>query len=101
MANYAVYILSSKTRRLYVGVTKDLKRRVYQHKAGLVPGFTTQYRINQLIYFELTPNIRAAIQREKEIKGWSRKKKIRLVESMNLGWIDLAADWFSPASIGR
>lgn len=101
MATYAVYILCSKTRRLYIGVTNNLKRRVYQHKVGLVPGFAAHYRINQLVYFELTPNIRAAIQREKEIKAWSRKKKIRLVESMNLGWIDLAADWFSPTSIGR
>ena len=98
MATYAVYLLCSRTRRLYIGVTNDLKRRVYEHKAGLIPGFTAKYRINRLVYFEQTANIGAAIQREKEIKGWSREKKIRLVESTNLGWIDLAADWFAPAS---
>jgi putative endonuclease len=79
-------------------VTNDLKRRVYEHKAGLISGFTAKYRIDQLVYFEQTPDIRAAIQREKEIKGWSRKKKTRLIEGTNLGWIDLAADWFARAS---
>jgi putative endonuclease len=96
MATYAVYLLCSSTRRLYVGVTNDLQRRVYEHKAGLIPRFTAKYRIDQLVYFEQTPNISAAIQREK-IKGWSRKKKILLIESTNLGWRDLAADWFPRA----
>jgi putative endonuclease len=101
MANYSVYVLCSNTRRHYVGVTNDLRRRIYEHNAGLIPGFTARYRINQLVYFELTPNILAAISREKEIKGWSREKKFRLIESTNLGWIDLAADWFSPTSTRR
>ena len=94
MASHSVYIVSSKTRKLYVGVTNDLKRRIYEHREGLVPGFTAKYRIKRLVYFEQTPNITAAILREKEIKGWSRQKKIRLVQSVNLGWLDLAADWF-------
>ena len=93
MANCAVYVLSSKTRKLYVGVTSDLKRRIHEHRAGVIPGFTSKYRINQLVYFEQTPNINAAIQRERQIKGWSREKKVHLIESSNLGWVDLAADW--------
>ena len=96
MANYAIYVLCSRTRRLYIGVTNDLKWRVYEHKHGLTPGFAARYCINRLVYFEQSANIRAAIQREKEIKGWSREKKVRLIESTNLGWVDLAADWFGP-----
>lgn len=80
MSTFSVHILSSKTRKLYVGFTSDLRRRVYEHKVGLVPGFTSLYRINRLVYFEQTPNARAAIEREKQIKGWSRKKKIDLIE---------------------
>ena len=92
MSSFAVYILSSHGRKLYVGGTSDLHRRIYEHKMGLIPG--TLYRINRLVYFEQTSNSRAAIEREKQIKGWSRKKKVRLIEATNLGWLDLAADWF-------
>jgi putative endonuclease len=70
---------------------------VYEHKMGLVPGFTSLYRINRLVYFEQSPNSRAAIEREKQIKGWSRKKKISLIEEANVGWLDLSADWYEPA----
>jgi putative endonuclease len=96
MPEFAVYILSSDSRRLYVGVTSDLLRRVGQHKLELIPGFTTRYQIKHLVYFELTPNVRAAIEREKEIKSWTREKKIRLIEKGNPGWLDLAVDWFPP-----
>lgn len=103
MSSFSVYILASRTRKLYIGVTSNLHGRVYAHKAGLTPGFTSKYRIDRLVYFETTPNSRAAIEREKQIKGWSRKKKIRLIEETNLGWIDLAANWYvpNPAQVDR
>ena len=81
-----------------MGVTSDLLRRVYEHKLGLIPGFTSAYQINRLVYFEQSPNSRAAIEREKQIKGWSRKKKIRLIEGTNVGWLDLSADWYEMAA---
>jgi putative endonuclease len=94
---FFVYMLASHSRVLYVGVTRDLLRRVYQHRLGEVPGFTRRYRVTRLVYFEETPSARAAFDREHEIKGWSREKKIRLVESVNAGWLDLAEDWFPKA----
>jgi putative endonuclease len=91
---YYVYILASDSRVLYIGVTNDLRRRVYQHKTRVVPGFTRRYSVNRLVYFESTPNVRAAIEREKTIKSWIRERRIRLIESVNAPWLDLAADWF-------
>jgi putative endonuclease len=91
---FHVYILASQSRVLYTGVTRDLLRRVYQHQLGEVPGFTRQYHINRLVYFEQTPSARSAFDREHQIKGWSRYKKVALIESVNAGWLDLAADWF-------
>jgi putative endonuclease len=93
-ARFFVYILSSKSRVLYTGVTRDLIRRLYQHRLGLVPGFTSRYHVTSLVYFEETPSARAAFERERQIKGWSREKKVQLIESSNAGWLDLAADWF-------
>jgi len=89
-----VYILASLSRRLYTGLTSDLLRRLHEHRTGVPPSFTTRYRITRLVYFEQTPNARAAIERETEIKKWSREKKIRLIESTNTGWLDLAEGWF-------
>lgn len=94
---FFVYILSSRSRVLYTGVTRDLIRRVNQHRLGLVPGFTRRYRVTRLVYFEETPSARSAFARERQIKGYSRAKKLRLVESINQGWSDLAADWFLKA----
>jgi putative endonuclease len=93
---YAVYILASHSRVLYVGSTSDLVRRVYQHRTRSVKGFTQRYDITRLVFFEQTPNSRAAVEREQELKGWRRAKKVRLIESVNPGWLDLAADWFEP-----
>jgi putative endonuclease len=90
-----VYIVASQSRVLYTGITSDLRRRVYQHKHGLIPGFTHQYRVHRLVYFESTSHIRAAIERERQIKSWRREKKLRLIESVNAGWLDLSADWLS------
>ena len=92
MRQFFVYILASKSRRLYVGVTNDLERRVYEHRARQVT-FTSRYRIDRLVYFETTGNPAAAIEREKKIKGWLRSRKIDLIESMNPTWRDLAASW--------
>ena len=88
---YFVDILSSRTRRLYVGVTNDLERRVAQHKRRNVWGFTSRYNVDRLAYYEETSDIRAALERERHIKGWVRVRKIELVESMNPSWEDLAA----------
>ncbi len=90
---YFVYLLSSHSRALYTGVTNDLVRRVAEHRAGLGSRFTAKYRITRLVHFEATENAYAAISREKQIKGWSREKKLRLVERMNPDWRDIAVDW--------
>jgi putative endonuclease len=94
---FTVYILASLSRRLYIGVTGNLLRRLHEHRTGILPSFTTRYHITRLVHFEQTPNARAAIERETEIKKWSREKKIRLIESTNAGWLDLADGWFDHA----
>jgi len=88
-----VYLLTNKPRStLYVGVTNDLVRRVFEHREGLVKGFTTRYGLRMLVYFERYDSSRAAIQREKNIKHWPRLWKLRLVESANPQWRDLYND---------
>jgi putative endonuclease len=89
-----VYILASRSRNLYTGVTSNLERRLAQHRSGLVPGFTKRYRIFRLVHYETFGDIRLAIAREKEIKTWRREKKIWLIKGNNPLWKDLAADWF-------
>jgi putative endonuclease len=80
---YWVYILASRSRVLYTGVTNDLARRVKEHKQSLIPGFTKQYRVTRLVHFEQFGDIRDAIAREKQIKGWVRARKIELIEARN------------------
>jgi putative endonuclease len=82
--------MTNKSGTLYTGVTSNLERRIYEHKHHLVNGFTKKYKIGKLVYFEETNDINAAISREKQIKGWLRKRKIALIESMNPGWKDLS-----------
>mgnify|MGYP002355119862 CR=1 FL=1 len=94
MKTYYVYIMASINKRLYVGVTNSLERRIYQHKLKRNDGFTSRYNIIKLVYFESTDDISYAIAREKQIKGWLREKKIALIESMNPQWQDFSADWF-------
>jgi putative endonuclease len=89
-----VYIFSSAARVLYTGSTSNLIRRMYQHRHGLIPGFTSRYAVPRLVFFECTPNAAAAVAREREIKSWTRAKKIDLIASVNAGWLDLATDWF-------
>jgi len=93
---YCVYIMTNRYNTvLYTGVTNDLNRRVYEHKQHFVKGFTAKYNIEKLVYYEVTPDITAAIEREKKIKGGTRKKKIDLIKSINPEWRDLAEDLLS------
>jgi putative endonuclease len=94
MNNYYVYILASKYNgTLYIGVTNDLERRVYEHKQNLVEGFTKKYKIHTLVYYEDTGEINVAIEREKILKKWDRIEKIKLIESVNPEWKDLSLDF--------
>ena len=86
--------MSSMSGTLYTGITSDLEKRVYQHKHKLADGFTKRYNVDRLVYYEETTDIEVALEREKEIKGWRRSKKISLIESHNPTWMDLAEDWF-------
>ena len=95
MRTYYVYIMSSWSRCLYIGVTGDLVRRVGQHK-GLLPyepGFPRRYRVSRLVYFESTGEVHAALAREKQLKGWLRSRKLALIAGMNPQWNDMAAAW--------
>lgn len=89
--SYWVYILASRTRVLYVGVTNDLARRVAQHRAGEGSAFTKRYCVHRLVHAEEYPDVRDAIRREKELKGWRRDRKLALVEEANADWEDMAA----------
>jgi putative endonuclease len=92
MRQYYVYILASLSRVLYVGVTNNLQRRIREHKRGVVPGFTRNYHVTTLVYFESTSDVRAAIAREKQLKRWPRQRKVRLIEAGNRDWRDLSVD---------
>ena len=90
---YFVYILTNWNNKvMYIGVTNDLHKRVYQHKNKLIDGFTKKYNVNKLVYYEATEDIRSAIAREKQLKGWIRKKKNNLVTAINPEWKDLGTD---------
>ncbi len=91
---YYVYVLSSRSGVLYVGVTNDLQRRVWEHRTGAVDGFTKRYRVHRLVWSESGGAIMAAIEREKQVKAWRREKKVALIVAGNPAWDDLAADWF-------
>lgn len=93
MNGYYVYILTNRSKTIYTGVTNDLQRRLYEHRNKMIPGFTSKYRIDKLVYFEETNDIKVAIAREKQIKGWLRAKKIALIESINPQWEDLSKEW--------
>ena len=91
---YFVYILTNKhNTTLYTGVTNNLERRLYEHKNKLVEGFTKRYNLDKLVYYEATSDVRSAIEREKQIKGWTRAKKDCLIETINPQWRDLSLDW--------
>ena len=91
---YFVYILSNwDDSVLYIGVTGNLERRLYEHRNGLVDGFTKKYNVHKLVYFENTNDVYSAISREKQLKKWNRSKKNNLISQLNPGWIDLSKDW--------
>ena len=95
---YYVYILTNKNNSvIYTGVTNNIERRIYEHKQKLVKGFTSKYNVTKLVYLEETKNINDAIEREKQIKGWLREKKIELINSVNQEWVELAQDILDPS----
>ncbi len=96
---YYVYMMQSSSRRaLYIGLTRNLERRVWEHKHSRIERFTSQYNAHRLVYYEEFHDVRAAIYREKQLKGWTRAKKNWLVERVNPEWKDLSAEWFTQVS---
>lgn len=94
MKNYYVYILSNKTNKvLYIGITSDLKHRIYQHKNKLIDGFSKKYNVTKLVYFEETNDVQVALSREKQLKKWRREKKDWLINQSNPDWLDLSNEW--------
>ena len=93
MKTYHTYIMASNSFTLYVGMTNNLKRRVREHKSKQVKGFTSRYNINKLVWYETTTDVRSAIARENQLKGWRRDRKVDLITSMNPEWRDLSRDW--------
>ncbi len=98
---FFVYIMASKSRRIYTGVTNNIERRAAQHKSGKIEGFTKRYRINRLVYYKAFRYVGNAIRREKEIKGWDRAKRVALIECENPTWDDLAEGWGKPIELLR
>jgi putative endonuclease len=93
--HYYVYILGSKSRTLYIGITSDLGTRIREHRSGIYGGFTADYKVHRLVYYEQFQWVQAAISREKQLKRWRREKKIVLIECDNPTWEDLSAEWVS------
>ncbi len=92
--NYCVYLMASKSRVLYIGMTNNLERRVWEHKNHLIDGFTREYKGHRLVYYESFDNVHRAIGREKQLKRWNRTKKEWLIRQRNPTWEDLAAEWY-------
>jgi putative endonuclease len=100
---YFTYIVASRSHTFYVGVTGDLRKRVFEHKWKEHDGFTERYNCDRLVWFESYQDVRKAIAREKQVKHWRRDKKIALIEKSNPAWIDLSRDWYDvePADLKR
>ena len=94
--NYYTYIVASRSRTLYIGVTSNLEQRIWQHKNKTYEGFSASYNCNRLVWCEQYCNVGAAIAREKELKGWRRARKIELIEETNASWSDLSESWGQP-----
>jgi putative endonuclease len=90
---YYVYIMTNRSGTLYTGVTSNLERRMDEHKQKLVEGFTKKYNIDMLVYYEVTNDVREALEREKQVKAWRRSRRLDLIESMNPDWRDLSDGW--------
>ena len=101
--SYFTYIMASRSHTLYIGITGDLEKRVFQHKWKEHDGFTARYNCDRLVWYESHDQVAKAIAREKELKGWRRVRKIALIESMNPIWNDLSRDWYEyePADFRR
>ena len=99
MRNFYVYLLSSKSRVLYTGITDNIYRRTWEHKNDINPGFKRDYKVHRLVYYETFKYVNNAIAREKTIKGWLRRKKIALIEAENPTWEDLSAAWFDGKQV--
>ena len=101
--SYFTYIMASRSRTLYIGMTGSLQRRVFEHKWKEHDGFTARYNCDRLVWFERHQDVQEAIAREKELKGWRRAKKIALIETSNAAWVDLSRDWYDcePADYRR
>jgi putative endonuclease len=95
---YYVYIMTNYSRTLYIGMTNDLPRRVYEHKQKLIAGFTSRYNVTSLVYYEECGDVRSAIEREKQLKGWLREKKVALIEAANPAWDDLSSGWYEATA---
>jgi putative endonuclease len=93
---YFVYVMTNPSKTLYPGITNSIRRRVREHKLKLTPGFATKYNITRLVYFETFEDVRNAIEREKQIKAWTRAKRVALIESTNPKWDDLSREWDQP-----
>jgi putative endonuclease len=102
-APYFTYIVASRSHTLYIGVTGDLRKRIFEHKWKEHDGFTEHYNCDRLVWFETYQDIHKAITREKQIKHWRREKKIAIIEQLNSAWVDLAKDWYDlePADLKR
>ena len=101
MSDYYVYIMTNRSGTLYIGVTNDIYRRVLEHRTGAKLGFTSRYQMTRLLYVETTNDVNAAIAREKQLKGWTRKRKIELARSLNPHWTDLSKGWYEGESNGE
>ena len=101
--NYFAYIMTSRSRTIYIGVTGDLLKRVFEHKWKEHDGFTERYNCDRLVWFESYQDVTKAIAREKQLKGWRREKKTALIEKTNPAWVDLSKDWYDlePADFKR
>lgn len=96
---YYTYIVASRSRTLYIGVTSEIEDRVAKHKSGAYEGFSKRYKCNRLIWFERFADPQGAIAREKQLKGWSRAKKIALIDRHNPAWVDLSESWGKPMKL--
>ncbi len=94
MKEYCVYIITNKSKTLYIGMTNNLVRRIYEHKNKIIEGFSKKYNLTKLVYYEQCTDVREAIKREKQLKNWHRKWKINLIESVNPKWEDLSKIFF-------
>ena len=93
--------MTNNSKTLYIGMTNNLERRVYEHKNSLVKGFTSKYKITKLVYYEMTNDVNTALNREKQLKNWRREWKINLIESLNPEWKDLSEEWIRDSDISQ